>query len=303
MAGPNPVVEAAALSLFSLGFIIYFAIAAIALWSIPSDPSSMIGKFKKMEERELHHYMCVMILACGASSFVALAFLNAPYGRYSTAVGWGPLINAKLAWFIMESPNLWMSALCFWLAGNNDCTKSLANRILLAAFCVHYLNRSIAYPLRMRASAPMPVSVMFMAFSFCTINGYLQARNLCSFHVYDAMWLTDPRFLIGLLMWAHGFSLNLQADGILRNLRQPGDTERYKIPRGGLFELVSGANFCAEIYEWAGFAVASWSFPALTFALFTFLNTAPRGVAHHKWYLEKFPNYPKHRKGVIPYVW
>ena len=144
---------------------------------------------------------------------------------------------------------------------------------------------------------------MFLAWAFCTTNGYLQARFLTSLVVYESSWLCDPRFVVGLFMWAHGFYLNLEADGILRNLRRPGDTERYKIPRGGLFELVSGANFAAEIYEWAGFAVACWSFPAATFAVFTFFNTAPRGVAHHKWYLAKFKDYPTHRKGVIPFVW
>ena len=40
-----------------------------------------------------------------------------------------------------------------------------------------------------------------------------------------------------------------------RNLRKPGD-KAYYIPRGGCFELVSGANFLGEIIEWFGFAIA-----------------------------------------------
>ena len=50
-----------------------------------------------------------------------------------------------------------------------------------------------------------------------------------------------------------------------------------------MFEFVSGANFFGEIVEWSGFAVASWSFPALAFALFTALNIGPRAVQHHRW--------------------
>lgn len=78
----------------------------------------------------------------------------------------------------------------------------------------------------------------------------------------------------------------------------------YKIPRGGLFEYVSGANFFGEIVEWAGFAVASGSLPATAFALFTFANIGPRAIAHHQWYLQKFGrDYPPTRKALIPLLW
>lgn len=70
-----------------------------------------------------------------------------------------------------------------------------------------------------------------------------------------------------------------------------------------MFEYVSGANFFGEIVEWSGFALAAWSIVPLAFAFFTFSNTGPRGHQHHQWYLKKFNDYPKHRKGVIPFVW
>jgi hypothetical protein len=28
----------------------------------------------------------------------------------------------------------------------------------------------------------------------------------------------------------------------------------------------------------------------------------PRAVAHHRWYREKFPDYPSERKAIFPYV-
>ena len=49
-----------------------------------------------------------------------------------------------------------------------------------------------------------------------------------------------------------------------------------------MFEYVSGANFFGEMLEWIGYAVASWSLPALAFAIFTCCNIGPRAVAHHK---------------------
>ncbi|CAN0015160.1 unnamed protein product, partial [Hapterophycus canaliculatus] len=64
-------------------------------------------------------------------------------------------------------------------------------------------------------------------------------------------WLVDPRFLIGSVMFAAGMGINIHSDGILRRLRAPGETG-YKIPRGGMFEYVSGANFFGECVEWCG---------------------------------------------------
>ena len=114
--------------------------------------------------------------------------------------------------------------------------------------------------------------------------------------------LTAPHFIVGVAIFLSGLAINWHSDSILLNLRRPGETG-YKIPRGGAFEWVSGANFFGEIVEWAGFALAAWSLPALAFAVFTFANIAPRAATHHRWYLQKFPDYPLNRRAVIPFVW
>ena len=76
----------------------------------------------------------------------------------------------------------------------------------------------------------------------------------------------------------------------------------YKIPRGGCFEYVSGANYLGEMLEWCGYAVAAGSLPAAAFACFTVCNIGPRGWQHHQWYKEHFPRYPRHRKAVLPFL-
>lgn len=98
-----------------------------------------------------------------------------------------------------------------------------------------------------------------------------------------------------------GWLVNVHSDHILRNLRQPEETG-YKIPRGGVFEYVSGANFLGEIMEWAGFALAGHSVHSISFSLFTLVVLASRAVTHHRWYLKKFEEYPKSRKALIPFV-
>jgi ABC-type uncharacterized transport system YnjBCD permease subunit len=36
------------------------------------------------------------------------------------------------------------------------------------------------------------------------------------------------------------------------------------------------------------------------FALWVIANLLPRAFTHHQWYKEKFENYPKNRKAIIP---
>lgn len=79
-----------------------------------------------------------------------------------------------------------------------------------------------------------------------------------------------------------GFGINIDSDRRLRNLRSDPNDNSYKIPQGGAFEFVSGANFFGEILEFFGFALFCQTLPAVAFSLFTFANTAPRAIEHHK---------------------
>ncbi|KAL8611918.1 hypothetical protein ACOMHN_060357 [Nucella lapillus] len=138
-----------------------------------------------------------------------------------------------------------------------------------------------------------------MAFIFCVINGYLQAGHLLKFAPLNSG--SDLRFYSGIVIFLAGMLINLHSDHILRSLRKPGE-KGYKIPYGGMFRYVSGANFLGEVVEWTGFAVMAGTLPAAAFAFFTACNVGPRACHHHRWYQEKFEGYPKERKALIPFV-
>ncbi|MEL6182594.1 MAG: 3-oxo-5-alpha-steroid 4-dehydrogenase, partial [Myxococcota bacterium] len=113
----------------------------------------------------------------------------------------------------------------------------------------------------------------------------------------------DPRFIVGVLVFAVGMAINLHSDTLLLNLRKPHE-HGYKIPHGGVYRWVSSPNYLGEIIEWFGWALATWSLGGLAFALYTAANLAPRAWTHHRWYLDTFPDtYPKERRALIPWVW
>jgi len=94
--------------------------------------------------------------------------------------------------------------------------------------------------------------------------------------------------------------INVTSDNKLISLRK--EKMGYKIPNGKLFTFVSCPNYLGEIMEWFGFFILVPSIASLSFFLWTSFNLIPRALNHHEWYNEKFKNYPKNRKAVIPFI-
>ena len=258
-----------------------------------------------MPEHNFYNILIYTWYAVGAAACSALFFIPAPYGRHSRSIRgsrsvWGPAVQARTGWLIMETASPLFFCL-FLFAGNRS--MSIPVMFFTALWLIHYTNRSFIYPFRMRGGhRPMSLPVVLMGFFFNTVNGYLNGRYLNAFGSrYAASWFADPRFIIGLSLFAGGFIINLHSDSILRSLRRPGETE-YLIPTGGMFKLVSGANYFGEIIEWFGWACLTWSPPGLAFAVWTAFNLVPRAWTHHRWYLKQFSDYPENRKAIIPLI-
>ena len=116
---------------------------------------------------------------------------------------------------------------------------------------------------------------------------------------YAADWAADPRFLAGAGLFVLGAAIHVLSDATLRRLREPGQGT-YAIPRGGLYRWISCPNYLGELVEWVGYAIMTWSPAAATFAIWTLANLLPRAVAHHRWYRERFPDYPRNRRALLP---
>ena len=69
----------------------------------------------------------------------------------------------------------------------------------------------------------MPLSIVCMSIVFNLANAYLNARWIYTFGPeLPTAWLADPRFLIGVALFAFGYWVNHQSDRILFDLRKPG---------------------------------------------------------------------------------
>ncbi|XP_021897373.1 steroid 5-alpha-reductase DET2 [Carica papaya] len=256
-------------------------------------------------DQTFFRYCLLALYLIAPPTVIALKFLQAPYGKHNRP-GWGPTIYAPLSWFFMESPTLWLTFLLFPYGRHHSNPKAL---LLISPFLLHYFNRTCLYPLRLHRSitqrkpaSGFPVSVAMTAFSFNLLNTYLQARWVSHYkddYEGDGWFLW--RFLGGLVLFLVGMWVNLWADRVLVGLKREGGG--YKVPRGGLFEMVSCPNYFGEVVEWLGWAVMTWSWVGFGFFLYTCANLVPRARASHKWYLRKFDDYPKGRKAVVPFLY
>lgn len=204
-------------------------------------------------------------------------------------------------WVIQEAPSMIFLSLFFFIG---TLSKTPVSYFLWGLWMIHYINRTFIFPFRIKTKGKqIPVVIVGSAVLFNFVNGFVNGYWLGNLggNMEPAAYFTSPSFMAGAVIFLAGFIINNHSDNILIHLRKPGETG-YKIPTGGLFRFVSCPNHFGEIIEWLGFAVLAGGLPAWSFALWAFCNLIPRSLDHHRWYLKNFPDYPKDRKAVIPFV-
>lgn len=229
-----------------------------------------------------------------------LFFVTVPYGRHSRS-GWGMRIFNRSGWLLMEAP---ASILFFFYFLVGSRKMELVPFLFLVLWQSHYLYRAFIYPFTIQRKKSTPLTIVFLGMVFNILNTYIQGRwifTLSPETAYTIDWLKDPRFLLGVLIFYGGFTLNRNADRMLRFLRQSGKAE-YAIPQKSFFRMISCPNYFGEIIQWFGWAIAVWALPGLLFAFWTVANLLPRARSHHLWYRSRFKEYPGNRKALIPYV-
>lgn len=235
-------------------------------------------------------------VAIGLITFVYLFFENAPYGRHIKD-GWGIKIPARLGWIVMESPCVILMVVLALIIREQ---LEMIHKIFLCIWLTHYIHRTFIYPFVIEMTNPkMPISIALSAFFFNIINVSIQAFGIFYFTKYSDDWLTSPAFIIGLSVFLFGMFINIKSDYIINSMKRdkgPG----YHIPDQFLYKYLSAPNYFGEIIEWLGWAILTFSVSGFVFLIWVIANLFPRAIAHHKWYKDKFENYPKERKAIIP---
>lgn len=256
-------------------------------------------------------YDTTLTVAFAYVAVVSLAawFIPSPYGRFASQK-FGISLDPRLGWFLMELPAT-LSFLYFFLQGAR---RSDPVPLLLAGmWLIHYSNRGFLFPLLMRVPRGHSASFSLMVVAFgwlaTSLHGYLHASFFSGAGLgahYTADWLRDPRFLCGVAIYYSALFGNIHSDAILRRLRTKEEIASgarvYRIPQGGLFRFVTNPSYFTELVAWAGWALATWSLAGVYIFLLSAANLIPRAVSTHRWYRERFSDYPPERRVLIPFV-
>ena len=247
---------------------------------------------------ELFQEIMYVWMAIAVAIFLLLLKVTAPYGRH-TSSQWGPQISNKIGWILMEVPA--MIVLMYYVIAHSE-NQNAVTGILVSAFMFHYINRTFIFPFRIHTKGKkMPLIIVCSGICFNLVNGFSLGYYFAHFAAYPTSYFMQPHFIAGTLLFVVGVYMNWKADNMLISLRKPGDTG-YTIPGGWLFNYISCPNLFGEIIEWSGYAIMCWNLPATSFLIWTVANLIPRALSHHKWYKEKFENYPGERKAVFPFL-
>ncbi|EIW83696.1 hypothetical protein CONPUDRAFT_119066 [Coniophora puteana RWD-64-598 SS2] len=279
--------------------------------------------------------MCLFFIP---SFFCPLTFFSdAPFGRFARSGNSIFILDGIKVWIVMElvAPTALLYSLIYrpLSAGESSLPLSGPQLLVVALFLIHYFHRAIISPLRTPSRSKSHAGILLSGSSFNSFNGTLLGTYLSSdfAHAYLKDAFSRPLFWLGVAVWALGFWYNIVHDEVLLDLRRHAqakgkakkgalDAENkdyYAIPHGYLYRWISYPNYLCEWIEWIGWAAAGAPLPDFS-SFGSVLRTIlppwimvwgavvlmlPRAYRGHVWYHEKFPEYPKDRKAVIPYLY
>ena len=242
-----------------------------------------------------------------AVTVVAALFIQTPYGRFAED-RWGLQLDPRVGWWLMELPAS-LTFPYFYLKGPN---AGEPFPIFIAfVWACHYANRGWIMSALMRvpkgSTSSFSLMVVMVGWVVTSLHGYLNATwasSLMPVTGWEAFG--TPAFIVGVGLYYSGLMFNLHSDHVVRTLRTKdevaGGEKVYRIPKGGLFRYVTNAPYFTELWLWIGFAIFTGGPGGIFIFAISVANLLPRAFATHRWYVERFDDYPSERKILIPFL-
>ncbi|KAG2447625.1 hypothetical protein HYH02_007543 [Chlamydomonas schloesseri] len=255
-------------------------------FALPVKPGETRGQVLSDDSKRLSDY--------GLADGGKLEFKDlGPQIGYSTVFFWeyfGPLVVYPLFFFLPQYlyPGTKLPA--------GGPQHALVQKLACGYWCFHYAKRIVeTFTVHKFGHATMPI---FNLFKNC--GYYWGYAAYVSYFVNHPLY-TAPNQTVSVACLAVAGLMqlgNLWSHLILAGLRKPGEKD-YKIPKGGLFNFVTCANYTFEIWGWLLFSVSVQSIPAYLFAATGAAQMTQWAIAKHNRLRKLFdgkegrPKYPR----------
>ncbi|KAK0419599.1 hypothetical protein QR680_014227 [Steinernema hermaphroditum] len=224
----------------------------------------------------------------------------------------GPQIGWKTVFLIEYAGPFFIYPIFYMrpsLIYGSDAVKPIAEAVKLAVYCssFHYGKRLFeTHFIHRFSNGTMPFMNLFKNcgyyWGFCAFVSYFVNHPL-----YTSPYFGHTQVYLGLAGFVLAELGNLSCHVLLRNLRPAGTKERkIPMPDGNPFTLafnfVSCPNYLYEVLAWTSFTVMTQSLPAALFTAAGFTQMVIWAQNKHRAYKREFPNYPKTRTAIVPFV-
>ncbi|KAK9904651.1 hypothetical protein M0R45_000495 [Rubus argutus] len=183
--------------------------------------------------------------------------------------------------------------------------------LVSSALTIHFLKRLLEVQFVHKYSGgmglPIAVRISLSYLLYTATMIYTQHQTITQGLPEPPIDLKFP----GILLFLFGISGNFYHHYLLSTMRsssssqsnsKSNDDKDYKIPRGGLFELVVCPHYLFEIIGFVGVSCISQTMYAFSFTVGSAFYLTGRSYATRRWYLSKFKHFPQTIKALIPYL-
>ena len=233
-------------------------------------------------------YSALAVLALGVAPAEYFGHSMMFYSKFRSVSG----IPSRLSMFILYSTPI---VALYFSARNYLPTANAIQWIVLASVFIHFAKRVLESLFLHKYSGVAGLLTTILIASFYSTAAYLIGwLNAAPIPAMD-IW-----FVLGIVIFLAGIAGNFQHHRLLADLRK--NSLDYFIPKGGWFEFVVCPHYLFEIITWLGIALLSRHLAAWLVLLFVIDYLSARSIRTLKWYHEKFSDFPKDRKAILPFV-
>lgn len=230
--------------------------------------------------------LAISVLATGPAIYFGDGLLK--YSKFRPTSG----IPTRLGMFILYfSPIVTV----FFTMKGYIANANLMQWVVILAIVLHFSKRVLESLFLHKYSGPTGLGTTVAIASF-----YSFAAFFISWLNVKSISKVDILFVLGIALYAIGIIGNFIHHKILVDMRK--DSMEYFIPHAGLFKYVVCPHYLFEIFTWSGIFLLSRHLGALLVLGMMSAYLLARSLKTLEWYQEKFTDFPKDKKALIPFV-